>query len=135
MVQQSKLAAWTCVSMVLAVSLGALGAHFLKQKMTEGMMTIDQLNSFETGVKYQIYHSLALLIFSFIPKQQLPKASLPLMGLGMVLFSFSIYALSTRTLIGFENLKYLGAITPIGGVLMIVSWLILGFHFLKSNKK
>ncbi len=113
----------------LAVILGALGAHALKSRISP-----EQLVSFETGVKYQMYHALALILIYVLQKD---KAGLDLAGqlifAGCLLFSFSIYLLSTRSLMGMEGqLKFLGPITPIGGVLMIAGWVMLLLKFLKD---
>jgi len=103
---------------VIAVILGALAAHALKNHLTA-----DQMSSFETGVRYQMYHGLALLIFSQI--DLLPDSSknvvLILFMLGTVLFSLSIYLLTTTTITGW-NLKFLGPVTPVGGLLLISGW-------------
>ena len=112
-----------------AIILGAFGAHALK-----ATLSIEQLSSFETGVKYQMYHALFLLIVSF-NTQVSEKNKRPIFYFvvsGVILFSGSIYLLSTRVISGLE-LKFLGPITPIGGLLLIVSWLLLLLHF--SNKK
>lgn len=104
----------------LAVILGAFGAHALKKKFTE-----DQLKSFETGVKYQMYHALILIIsgvsFPFIGLSQ------QLMGwffiIGTFLFSFSIYALTISSASG-KKMKFLGPVTPLGGLLLILGWIL-----------
>ncbi|MCG8581640.1 MAG: DUF423 domain-containing protein [Bacteroidales bacterium] len=105
----------------LSVIFGALGAHALKKVLSE-----TQLQSFEVGVKYQMYHAIVLLVlgffFSFDTRLQ------TYMGwsfiVGTFLFSFSIYLLSLQTLMG-ANLKFLGPVTPLGGLLMIVGWCLL----------
>lgn len=104
----------------LAVIFGAFGAHALKAKFTA-----DQLKSFETGVKYQMYHALMLIItgiaFPFLNLSQ------QLMGwcliLGILLFSFSIYGLTLSASAG-KKMKFLGPITPLGGLLLIVGWIL-----------
>jgi len=115
-----------------AVLLGALGAHTLKNKLTP-----EQLSSFETGVKYQFYHAVTLLIVYTIAKQNFSKGlrtAYQLFTIGVILFSCSIYLLSTRSLFGVpEGLKFLGPITPLGGVLMIAGWITLFFTFTKQN--
>ena len=104
-----------------AVTLGALGAHTLKELISES-----QLHSFETGVRYQLFHAITLLILSLNNKKfnRHLKKSLRLMITGVCLFSFSIYLLSIKDLINVP-IKLLAPITPLGGVLLIFGWLIL----------
>ena len=122
------------ISMILAISLGALGAHKLKE-----LLTPEQLDSFKTGVFYQIVHALAILclipLLNFMDKRNL-KLVFTLMKIGPILFSGSIYLLSTATLTGLESIKpILGPITPIGGLLMIVAWAVLAYHISRANFK
>ena len=112
-----------------AIILGAFGAHALKK-----VLTVEQLVTFETGVKYQMYHALFLLFLglnnhlSFKTK----KTILVLTILGIIFFSGSIYLLATDSLNDF-NFKIIGFITPIGGLLLIMAWAILTIHFLKKK--
>lgn len=115
---------------LLSVLLGAFGAHALKAKLT-----LEQLNAFETGVKYQFYHALALLFIGMY----LQKYSNQWIGYagylfisGVVLFSGSLYFLASKNLLGIESWKWLGPITPIGGSLLIVGWLLLIIAFIKQ---
>lgn len=112
-----------------AIILGAFGAHALKVRLS-----VEQLSSFETGVKYQMYHALLLLVLSFNSHctEKLKKTLFYLIVSGVLLFSGSIYLLSTRVISGFE-LKFLGPITPIGGLLLIVAWIFLFMHFIKKK--
>lgn len=112
-----------------AIILGAFGAHALKVRLS-----VEQLSSFETGVKYQMYHALFLLVLSFNSHctEKLKKILFYLIVSGVLLFSGSIYLLSTRVISGFE-LKFLGPITPIGGLLLIVAWIFLFMHFIKKK--
>ncbi len=103
----------------MGVVLGALGAHSLK-----GIPSPDLLNSFETGVRYQIIHALLLLILGFQNKIKTRVLSF-LIPAGIILFSFSIYLLSFRDLLDAGWLKILGPITPIGGLLLISSWILI----------
>lgn len=113
----------------LAVALGAFGAHTLNE-----LLTTEKLNSFETGVRYQFYHSLALLIIGLNANKLNATALIgKFMLIGIVFFSFSIYLLSLQELIGF-NLSILGPITPIGGLLLMISWLILIFKNYKKTQ-
>lgn len=105
----------------LGIIFGAFGAHALKKIFSE-----DQLKNFETGVKYQMYHALLLVIIGFNIKyissyQNLLFYSLTL---GIVLFSFSIYGLCIGSALN-KKLKILGPITPIGGLLLLLGWVLL----------
>ena len=106
-----------------SVILGAFGAHLLKEILTEF-----QLSSFETGVRFQMFHGLVILILSFNKKyfNDKLKFALKIMTLGTVIFSLSIYLLNLQEYLSI-NLSLLGPITPIGGLLIIISWLILLF--------
>ncbi|HSP40899.1 MAG TPA: DUF423 domain-containing protein [Gillisia sp.] len=108
----------------LAVIFGAFGAHALKKKLSE-----DQLKSFETGVKYQMYHAIILIIigiiFPFIELYQIIMAWCFL--LGNLLFSFSIFGLVLSTASG-KKLTFLGPVTPIGGLLLVIGWVLLTYN-------
>jgi uncharacterized membrane protein YgdD (TMEM256/DUF423 family) len=102
----------------LGVALGAFGAHGLQTRLTGGAMA-----TFETAVRYQMYHALALLAVAFaITRWQgstWPMAAGWLFVAGILLFSGSLYLLSL------SGLRWLGAITPLGGVAFIVGWACL----------
>lgn len=112
-----------------AIILGAFGAHLLKQHLT-----VEHLNSFETGVKYQMYHALFLLFLGTNSQLSLKtkKTIFFLTVIGITFFSGSIYLLST-TEISNVNFKPIGFITPIGGLFLIASWTLLMMHFLKKK--
>ena len=116
----------------LGITLGAFGAHFLKV-----VLSSDQLASFETGVRYQMYHGLALLFlgtyFKNKTKENL-KWVVRLMVYGVILFSGSIYLLATKDFFGLDGLSVLGPVTPIGGVLLIMSWGKLTSTFWKNKQ-
>lgn len=106
------------IAMALAVALGAFGAHGLKEMLTDEMLDI-----FETGVRYHFYHALGLLLisfaFQFMSGSSLLQWSGWLMLGGILIFSGSLYILSI------SGIRWLGAITPIGGVCFIISWILL----------
>ena len=107
---------------MLAVIFGAFGAHALKKTLSE-----DQLKSFETGVKYQMYHAIVLLFIgsSFsIPNQLMSWAFI----IGILLFSFSIYGLVLSDAKG-KKMKFLGPVTPLGGLLLVIGWVMLLLQF------
>jgi uncharacterized membrane protein YgdD (TMEM256/DUF423 family) len=112
-----------------AIILGAFGAHALKK-----VLTLDQLATFETGVKYQMYHALFLLFLGLNNHltSKTKKTILILTILGIIFFSGSIYLLATNSLTSFD-FKVIGIVTPIGGLLLIVAWSILMIQFLKKK--
>ncbi|KQM50142.1 DUF423 domain-containing protein [Chryseobacterium sp. Leaf201] len=114
---------------MLSVILGAFGAHALKK-----ILSVERLESFETGVRYQMYAAFFLLIVGYILKfdTSSQKWISILMIAGTVLFSFSIYFLSLQDYLG-ANLKFLGPVTPLGGLFMILSWGMLIFYFAKNR--
>jgi uncharacterized membrane protein YgdD (TMEM256/DUF423 family) len=116
------------ISGAKAVALGALGAHYLKGKLSTGLITPDQLNGFDTAVKYQMYHTLAMLLLILLSKHITHKFiswAYWCFFTGIVLFSGSLYFLCTRNLFGAEGLKVLGPITPLGGLFFIAGWVLL----------
>jgi len=114
---------------MLSVILGAFGAHALKK-----ILSVERLESFETGVRYQMYAAFFLLIAGYILKfdTSSQKWISIFMIAGTILFSFSIYMLSMQDYWGM-NLKFLGPITPLGGLFMILAWLMLIFYFVKNK--
>lgn len=123
----------------IAVALGALGAHALKLKMNEGIITADQLNGFDTAVKYQMYHTLAMLVLFILSKQitsEFIKYAYYSFLIGIVLFSGSLYFLCTRNLWQADWLKVLGPLTPIGGLFFVAGWLfivVVGYKMAKEK--
>ena len=116
---------------LVSVILGAFGAHALKK-----VISIDKLASFETGVKYQMYSALFLLIVGFILKFESPaeKWISIFMIAGTFIFSVSIYLLAFSEVAAISS-KLIGPITPLGGLLMIISWAMLIFYFIKNEVK
>ncbi len=113
------------INAALAVMLGAFGAHGLKDKLTESMMGV-----FQTGVQYHFYHALGLFAVAFVasqyPESTIVKWSGWTMFAGIVLFSGSLYVLSL------SGIRWLGAITPLGGLAFIVAWCLLAVAVVKS---
>lgn len=109
---------FSAISGVLSVGLGAFGAHALKGRLE----SFGNLATFQTAVQYQFYHTLALLFIglfmSRFPSQSLNTSAYCMMA-GMVIFSGSLYILSIF------NIKWLGAVTPLGGLGLIVGWAFL----------
>ena len=119
--------AWGATFALTAVIIGAFGAHALKE-----LLSSNQLASFETGVRYQMYHGIVLLFIgiSFDKIQNTPLIS-KLFISGTLLFSLSIYLLNLQEVLG-TSLSFLGPITPIGGALLIAGWFILLLSLLKK---
>ena len=111
-----------------SVILGAFGAHLLKD-----LLSADELSSFKTGVRYQMFHALGIIILSLNTNKFTDKLNrvLQIMSFGVILFSFSIYFLSLQNILNI-SLSFLGVITPIGGLFLISSWMLL-FFIVKKN--
>lgn len=114
-----------------AVIIGAFGAHALEEQLD-----LEQLLSFETGVKYQMYHALLMIILGFNLKNKSKYLNLIfyMLTIGIVLFSGSIYGLATNAMTAFDFTK-IALITPIGGSLLILSWILILVSFFKDNSK
>jgi uncharacterized membrane protein YgdD (TMEM256/DUF423 family) len=113
------------LSAALSVILGAFAAHALKSRMPPETLAV-----FQTGVQYQFYHSLGLILIGLIVQFTKASAFLTsagwLMLAGILLFSGSLY------LISFSGIRSLGLITPLGGAAFIVAWLLLAFGILRT---
>jgi uncharacterized membrane protein YgdD (TMEM256/DUF423 family) len=112
---------------LLAIVLGAFASHGLK-----GLISIESLQTFETGVRYQMYHAIVLLFIGITTNLNTRTKQLLyyLIVIGVLFFSGSIYGLATNELSSFD-FKSIGFITPFGGLLLISSWVILLINFLK----
>ena len=113
---------------LLSVIFGAFGAHALKKKLTPEL-----LQSFETGVKYQMYHAIVLLVLGFNLSfdKPLDSAIVNFFIFGTLLFSFSIYALCLGAAKG-NKPRFLGPVTPIGGLLLVAGWALLLYSFVSN---
>ena len=117
---------------LIAVVIGAFGAHGLKT-----VLNPTQLNTFEIGVRYQFYHSFAILLsgilFFHFPSKNIITAGWFFL-LGILLFSGSLYLLACREFLGIEGWTFLGPLTPIGGIFFILGWgmIIVGVGTSKS---
>jgi uncharacterized membrane protein YgdD (TMEM256/DUF423 family) len=111
---------------LLAVIFGAFGAHALKKTFTE-----EQLRSFETGVKYQMYHAILLIVLGFNLGFSTPLESYIAYCflLGVFLFSFSIYGLCISASKK-KKWKWLGPVTPLGGLFLVAGWGLLFYSFI-----
>lgn len=114
---------------ILGIVLGAFGAHGL-----EKLVDADAVNTFETGVRYQIYHAFFLLIVggtSFVDLKT-KKIVFYLVIIGVLFFSGSIYGLATNELSSFD-FKTIAMITPVGGLLLILSWVMVLIGIIKNK--
>jgi uncharacterized membrane protein YgdD (TMEM256/DUF423 family) len=107
----------------ITIAFGAFGAHGLKELVNE-----QSLNSFNTGVRYQMYHTLALLIIGLSTRisESTKKWTFRFMILGVLFFSGSIYVLSLKEILEIDA-SAIGFITPLGGILFILGWIRLAF--------
>lgn len=118
---------WVTVAAVngmIAVIAGAFGAHYLRTRLRPEL-----LNAYEVGVRYEMYHALALLAVAWLASRRpgrLINASGVCMTIGIVLFTGSLYALALT------GVTKLGLITPFGGLLLIVGWLLMAVAGTKS---
>jgi uncharacterized membrane protein YgdD (TMEM256/DUF423 family) len=114
------------VGMLLAVVMGAFGAHALKKVLAPDLMAV-----YETAVHYHVYHALGLLALGLLalhlPSMALLRWSGVLMAAGLVLFSGSLYALSL------SGLRWLGVITPIGGAAFLAAWLLFAVAVMRGD--
>ncbi len=114
------------VGMLLAVALGAFGAHALKKTLTPEMMAV-----YETAIHYHVYHALGLLAIGLLALHLPDSGALRwagiLMAVGLLLFSGSLYALSL------SGLRWLGAITPVGGAAFLAAWLLLAVAVVRAD--
>lgn len=109
---------------LISIIFGSFGAHALK-----AVLNAEQLVSFETGVRYQMYHAIFLLFVGManVITEKQKKTIFILTLIGILFFSGSIYLLATQGISGI-NFKFLGPVTPIGGMFLIFSWLMLAFY-------
>ncbi|WP_432671787.1 DUF423 domain-containing protein [Flavobacterium sp. SM2513] len=116
---------------VISIIFGAFGAHALKKLIDENALV-----TFETGVRYQMFHALFLLFLgsNTMIQEKTKKAVLILVIFGVILFSGSIYFLATNAITAFD-FKVIGFITPIGGLLLILAWTILFVSIFRSKSK
>ncbi len=114
------------INAFLCIALGAFGAHGLKQTLSESMLAV-----YQTGIQYHFYHAFGILIIGLLllhfPKSRLIPISGWLMMAGIILFSFSLYALSLT------GMRGLGMITPFGGVSFLSAWVLLVFAIWKEK--
>lgn len=114
-----------------SVILGAFGAHALKEELSP-----DKISAFDKGVRYQFMHAVSLILFSVMPEKfqtKLLNTASWMMCFGILFFSGSIYILTTKELIGIENISFIAPITPLGGLCFISGWVLFSVNVLKSE--
>lgn len=105
----------------LAVLLGAFGAHSLKD-----LLPADKLVTYQTGIRYHFYHVLAMALVIVLYEYRTNKwmhRAFYFFLIGIILFSGSLYLLATREVIGLSHYKWLGPLTPIGGLFFVMGWI------------
>lgn len=122
------------IALLIAVVLGAMGAHYLKETLE---YPVSKIESWKTGVHYQQIHGLALILIAILqinlPQLKLKTTAL-LFKIGTILFSGSIYLLTINQSLSIDILpKILGPLTPIGGLLLIAGWAIFTINLFKAN--
>ena len=124
------------ILILISIILGAFGAHSLKVLLENDPDVLKKISSFETGVRYQMYSGLSFLIIG-LNKEKFQFSIKPVFYcwlVGTIFFSVSIYFLTLQTILEL-SLKFLGPITPLGGLLLIIGWGLLLLKFLKQPKK
>jgi uncharacterized membrane protein YgdD (TMEM256/DUF423 family) len=122
-----------CISLAISIILGSMGAHAMKPHLTT-----EAFNSWDTAVKYQVYQSLGLLALFTVGKSgivriQVHRWAMLLIALGMLCFSGSLYLRSSSPVTGID-FSWLGPIAPIGGIFLILGWLLAAVSFVKEKK-
>ena len=125
-----KIVLLACVSGGLGVVLGAFAAHGLRP-----LLSVSAFESFNTGIRYQMYHSFLLFFIGLTSELKSSQKSIlsNLILTGVLVFSGSIYLLATNDLTSY-NFKVIGFITPAGGLFLIASWLLLFVYFFKKKQ-
>ena len=128
-----RLAGLASLAAAIGVIIGAFGAHSLKAKIP-----IESVEVLKTGVQYLFIHALACLLIAALPKTQSGHRILKIAGLafliGIVLFSGSLFVISTQTVTGIE-IGVFGIVTPLGGLCFIVGWICMVFWGMRLYRK
>jgi uncharacterized membrane protein YgdD (TMEM256/DUF423 family) len=125
--QERHIAACGALNMFIAIACGAFGAHALKNLLSPDLLAI-----WHTAVQYQMAHALGMLLIVALTPRLLSTTALSRIGIaflfGIIVFSGSLY------LLALTGVRWLGAITPIGGVAFLLAWGLLGWEMLKRNE-
>ena len=129
--KNSQIGSIAATILAAAVALGAFGSHGLKE-----VLTVERFDVYQIGVKYQFYHGLGLMLI-YILSRLIPQASFKrpsiLMLLGTLIFSGTLYGIAIGEFLGY-NWAFLGMITPIGGILLLLSWIFLAMSIWKNER-
>lgn len=112
----------------IAVAVGAFGAHGLKN-----LISADALTIWAKGVEYQFYHTFALLFLSQMKPSRYISLAYWFFSIGILFFSGSLYLLATRSITNISFLNFVGPVTPIGGLLLILGWIMLLISAIKTK--
>ncbi len=126
-----KIIKFAAISGTIAVAFGAFGAHILRENLSD-----ERSDIFETAVRYQFYHTLALIGIAASGNYlhvKFMRTSALLFQTGIIIFSGSLYMLSISELLFGSYLSWLGGITPLGGVCLIAGWIFLLISVMKHN--
>lgn len=129
---RNPITAIAAFSLAITVILGAWNAHGMEQLVTSGQISARYMKTFHTGVEYQFYHSLGLLLLGLLYRNNWLKTGRRLLLLGMVVFCGSLYLVSLNEILG-SGLKSLGMVAPVGGILLAAGWLFTGLAFIKNK--
>jgi uncharacterized membrane protein YgdD (TMEM256/DUF423 family) len=124
---------WAALFGLLAVIIGAFGTHTLKAQLSD-----DDLMAFKTGVEYHFYHTIAMFIAGILYKHYhhlLFTLAATCFATGIIFFSGSLYVLEISKISSSGAIRWLGAITPFGGIAFIAGWVMIGVYFLKNTPK
>ena len=126
-------ARFACISLALSIVLGSMGAHAMKPHLTA-----EAFNSWDTAVKYQVYQSLGLLALSMAGRAGYVKVgihrwSMFAIALGIIFFCGSLYLRSSTPVTGVD-FSWLGPVAPIGGILLILGWVLAALSFTREKK-
>lgn len=129
---------WAAVFGGLAVILGAFGAHGLSRWQQNGTLSAEDIRTYETAVRYQFFHALALLalpaLSHLLQKRFLQNAAYAFIT-GIILFSGSLYCLVFSAPVTGHTLTWIGAVTPVGGLFFIAGWILLFFSAMKHREE
>ncbi|MFM7671099.1 MAG: DUF423 domain-containing protein [Bacteroidota bacterium] len=127
-----RVVAFAVISIAVGIALGAFGAHGLRRLTTNE----DILRGYQTGIDYHLFHSLAFLLVgvfsSTILKTDFAKKAFGLIVIGIILFAGSLYLLTCFRVMGWSY-TWIGPVTPLGGLLLVLGWSWLGYSFLRTE--
>ena len=125
------IAATGAFILAATIAIGAFGAHGLKE-----MLDADSLNTFEVGVRYQMYYAFGIVVLGMFPSisAKLKQRIFWFFIIGILFFSGSIYLLSMNSVLPFET-SVIGFVTPLGGLLFIIGWILMAYGLLTLKKR